>query len=69
MTWILDTRAIDHIICNLEYFDEYKLVNGLVVNIPNGKTTSVAYIGNIKLSSDIVLQNVLYIHLKICAIL
>ncbi|XP_019168860.1 PREDICTED: uncharacterized protein LOC109164767 [Ipomoea nil] len=60
-TWILDTGATDHITCSLEFFDEYSAVQGTVVNLPNGETVKVSHIGNIKLSENLWLKNVLCI--------
>lgn len=60
-SWILYTGATNHITCNLDYFDDYEPVNGLVVNMPNGGTISVEFVGNIRLTSEIVLHSVFYI--------
>ncbi|XP_019176319.1 PREDICTED: uncharacterized protein LOC109177736 [Ipomoea nil] len=36
--WILDSGAIDHIICSLDYFEQCSEVQGLSVKLPNGET-------------------------------
>lgn len=59
--WILDSGTTNHIICSLDYYDSYKLVIGLVVNMPNGGTTAVRFVGEVKLNSGTTLLNVLYI--------
>lgn len=59
--WILDTGATDHITCNLGYFNTYNNIQGAMVNLPTGQSIPVTHIGNIKLTDDLWLENVLYI--------
>ncbi|XP_019189518.1 PREDICTED: uncharacterized protein LOC109183945 [Ipomoea nil] len=59
--WIIDSGATDHIVCSLEFFDNYRTVSEAKVNLPNGNHATVEHIGNIKLSNDIWLKDVLHI--------
>ncbi|XP_019153543.1 PREDICTED: uncharacterized protein LOC109150021 [Ipomoea nil] len=60
-TWILDSGATDHIVCSREFFDDYHIIEGAMVNLPNGEAITVQHKGNIKLADGIWLQNALHI--------
>ncbi|XP_019157978.1 PREDICTED: uncharacterized protein LOC109154699 [Ipomoea nil] len=60
-SWILDSGATDHIACSLDSFDDYYVVEGTMVNLPNGKHIRVEHMGNITLGDGICLRNVLHI--------
>ena len=58
-TWVIDTRAIDHIVCIVNLLSSITAVTQSIVELPNGETTSVKHIGTITLSSSLTLHNVL----------
>ena len=50
-TWVLDTRATDHIICSKSFLTTIIVVTQTMVELPNGKTAWVTHIGTITLST------------------
>ncbi|XP_031124293.1 uncharacterized protein LOC116027003 [Ipomoea triloba] len=60
-TWILNSGATDHIICSLDYFDNYRVVHGAKVNLPTGSTFEVKHIGNVRFNKEIWLKDALHI--------
>lgn len=60
-TWILDSGATDHIICSLDYFDEYCDAHGAEDNLPTGNTVAIIHIGNVRFNKDLWLKNALHI--------
>ena len=50
-TWVLDTRAIDHIICSKSLLTTITVVTQTVVELPNRETTRVTHIRTITLST------------------
>lgn len=60
-TWILDSRATDHIVCSLNFFDKYHIVKGTMVNLPNGECVAFEHMGTVKLSNDMWLTDTLHI--------
>lgn len=62
-TWVLDTRATDHIICSKSLLTTITIVTQTVVELPNGETARVTHIGTITLSSELILINVLCVPL------
>ncbi|XP_019157951.1 PREDICTED: uncharacterized protein LOC109154674 [Ipomoea nil] len=60
-TWIIDSGATDHILCSLEFFDEYSAVNGAMVNLPNGACGAVKHMGSIRLNNNLWLRDALHI--------
>ncbi|KAF7839870.1 Retrovirus-related Pol polyprotein from transposon TNT 1-94 [Senna tora] len=60
--WIIDTGASSHM-CYVEstMFNLKKLNNALTVHLPNGEKTEVVKKGMLKLSDDLILEDVLYI--------
>jgi hypothetical protein len=59
-TWILDSGATDHVCAALSLFTAYRQVNVIPVKLPNGNIVTTDTIGDIKLTSEITLKNVLY---------
>lgn len=55
--WVLDSGAIDHIVCFKDLLTTIT-VTQTVVELPNGETTRVTHIGTITLSSKLILKNV-----------
>lgn len=51
--WILDTRTIDHIICDSLLFVHSTLVTSSHVSLPNGHRAQVATIGPVQLVEDL----------------
>ncbi|XP_050233497.1 uncharacterized protein LOC126681983 [Mercurialis annua] len=60
-TWILDTGATDHIICNLKFFTTFQEVKNVHVKLPTGQLISVSHIGSVQLNPNLLLCNVLYV--------
>jgi hypothetical protein len=58
-TWILDTRATDHMISCSSLFTTITAIVSTHVNLPNGTKASVTHIGTIKLSDNLILTGVL----------
>ena len=58
-TWVMDTRASDHIICSMSLFQSYTTVSHYVVELPNGESAHVTHIGSVKLSTPLILEHVL----------
>ena len=57
-TWVIDTRAIDHIVHSIRLLTHFTVVN-CMVELPNGETALVTHIGSICLSETLILTNVL----------
>ena len=59
--WIVDSGAIDHICTDLRCFFNIKDIskNDHVITIPDGTKHKVAKIGNVHLSSNLILHNIL----------
>jgi len=47
--WIIDTGAIDHMICSILFFTNITSVVSKLVRLPNGQYASVTHIGTIKI--------------------
>ena len=58
-TWVINTGAIDHIICSMHLLNSFTTISHTVVGLPNGEATLVTHVGTIKLSSHITLTNFL----------
>ena len=58
-TWVLDTCAIDHIICFVNLFTSITSSTKCVVELPNGESAQVTHVGLVRVSSNLVLENVL----------
>ncbi|CAN1766563.1 hypothetical protein LINPERHAP1_LOCUS9993 [Linum perenne] len=59
-TWVLDTGATDHIICDLALYDSYSSITNVSVQLPNGDKMFATHQGTIRLGS-LLLQNVLHV--------
>lgn len=60
--WIIDSRASSHICSNPELlYTTHQLEKPTVIYLPDGSSKSVAYAGKVRLTKDIVLNNVLYV--------
>lgn len=44
-TWVIDTRASDHIVCLMTLLHSITLVTNCIVELPNGESAQVTYIG------------------------
>lgn len=60
-TWILDLGASEHMVSCINILYKPKLVFAPKINLPNGKTASITYNGNVILKNGIHLSNVLYV--------
>jgi hypothetical protein len=58
--WILDSGATDHVCAALSLFTAYRKVTAIPVKLPNGNIVTTDIIGDIKLTTEITLKNVLY---------
>ena len=58
-TWVIDTGAIDHIVCSMHLLTSFTAISHTMVEFPNGEAAVVTHVGTIKLSSHITLTNVL----------
>ena len=56
-TWVIDTRATDHIVCLVS--TSITAITNAIVELPNGETASVTHNGTFVLSSSLTLNNVL----------
>ena len=61
--WIIDSGATDHFCSNLQMFHTYKNIENqhTFITIPNGKKIQVTHIGNISLTKNLQLKDVLYV--------
>jgi len=44
-TWVIDTGASDHIVCLMTLLHSITLVTNCIVELPNGESAQVTYIG------------------------
>ena len=58
-TWVIDTRATDHIVYLVSVLSAITAITNAIVELPNGETASVTHIGTIVLSFSFILNNVL----------
>lgn len=60
-TWIVDTRAIYHMIWDKSLFASYNTLHNLIkVGLPDGTTKLVHIVGTVNLTDNIVLKHVLF---------
>ena len=57
-SWVMDTRAGDHIVCSVSLFQSYTTVSHCVVELPNGELVHVTHIGIVKFSNSLILEHV-----------
>ena len=60
--WIIDSGASDHMTGRHNLFYSYTPCNNKVIKIADGSLSSVAGIGNIRLSQNLILKSVLHVH-------
>jgi hypothetical protein len=60
-TWIIDTRATDHMINSISLFTSITTTISTKLKLPNGKFALVTHIGTVKISTHLTLTNVLYV--------
>lgn len=60
-TWILDSGASRHICHQRELFHNWRRVHGVTVILPTTYCMSVEFIGDIRLSEQLLLQDVLFV--------
>ncbi|XP_050217800.1 uncharacterized protein LOC126668655 [Mercurialis annua] len=60
-TWILDTGATYHIVCNSSFLHSSTAVDNVHVKLPNGHLVPVSHIGTIQLTDRLILHNVLLV--------
>ena len=60
-TWVIDTGAIDHLVCFVHLLTTVTAITQSMVQLPNGEMASVTHIGTVILSSSLTLHNVLYV--------
>lgn len=62
-SWIVDCGATDHMCHDLKIFWSYSFIkdNDRKITLPDGKQVSVLFSGNICLSNNIVLEDMLYV--------
>jgi transposase InsO family protein len=58
-SWILDTGATDHMVHSLSCFTSITSIIQATVELPNGNLVPVTHIGTVKLSSSLILTDVL----------
>ena len=59
--WIVDTGATHHTCHDLNWFTSYSEIESIIVNLPNGSSMEACYRGQVKLSKDLSIDNVLYL--------
>ncbi|XP_023887752.2 uncharacterized protein LOC111999870 [Quercus suber] len=57
--WVMDTGATDHMVHSVSRFTSIIAVLNTFVNLPNGESALVTHIGTVKISTKLVLYNVL----------
>jgi len=60
-SWIINTGATDHMICSFSLFTTVIASVSKLVKLPNGNFVPVTHIGTVRLSSTLILTNVLYV--------
>ena len=56
--WIINSGATDHMIHSISLLTRITSVALILVKLPNGESVLVTHIGQVKLSNDLVLDNV-----------
>ncbi|KAK9733756.1 hypothetical protein RND81_04G090200 [Saponaria officinalis] len=61
-SWILYTGASDHMCFNKDLFSDIRTISKLyVISLPNGQFITINYVGTVPITSEISLQNVLFV--------
>lgn len=58
ITWIIDSGATDHIVSNVNLFNNYKSISS-VLHLPNNTTVPITHVGEVQLNSKVLLTDVL----------
>lgn len=59
---IIDSGVSSHICCTPDLLHTtYKLDTPTVINLPDGSSRAVAYVGNARINKDMILTDVLYV--------
>lgn len=58
-SWIIDTGASHHVTGNVTYLTDSRHINDWSVGLPNGQHVVAKLVGNVVLSKDLMLKNVL----------
>nr|XP_011457635.1 PREDICTED: uncharacterized protein LOC101309778 [Fragaria vesca subsp. vesca] len=58
-TWLIDSGASDHIVCNDEFLTSKRLAMNYTVRLPSGSSAQVTHIGTVIFASQLKLENVL----------
>ena len=56
--WIIDSGATNHMIHSISLLTRITSVAHILVKLPNGESVLVTHIGQVQLSTDLVLDNV-----------
>ncbi|KAG2726271.1 hypothetical protein I3760_01G104300 [Carya illinoinensis] len=59
VSWIIDFGATDHMICSPKFFTHITTLVGHAVRLPNGSTVVATHIGDVHLSSNLIIKNAL----------
>lgn len=58
-TWLIDSGASDHIVCDAKFLTSKQLVMHYTVRLPSGSSAQVTHIGTVIFSSQLKLENIL----------
>ena len=62
VSWIVDTRASDHMTYNFNLFTSHKTLSSPInITLPDGTLQQVSMIGEIPLNTKLILHNILYV--------
>lgn len=61
LPWVIDTGAIDHMVCNNSYFSIVTSQVSLAVKLPSGDSAPITHIGTGHITPTLILHNVVYI--------
>nr|KYP43110.1 Retrovirus-related Pol polyprotein from transposon TNT 1-94 [Cajanus cajan] len=59
--WIIDTGATDHVCKNINFFQSYRRIKPILIQLPNGSQVSTCVSGTVLLSKTCYLTDVLFI--------
>lgn len=60
-SWIIDSRASDHICSSLHWFQHYSEIKPINVRLPNGHISIAKYSGTVIFSPGFKINNVLFV--------
>lgn len=61
ISWVVDTSATDHIVCDCSLFSDFRIVNKSFVSLPNGQQVPVNGVRNVQINPLLILQDVLFV--------